>query len=130
MDALKTCSDVLMANERLKRPRIPKMPEGRTILNNFLGKDFKVIRKKKFVDEHQRVIAINLEVKCPFCKMKFYGLTRGDLSEDDVFPFTCPNCRFPESVLKFLKSLPREVDRKYKYKNKRMAAESPIQKAC
>jgi hypothetical protein len=110
MKMLRKYHDVLKANECLTKPTIPELPKTEKKLSDLLVKQFEVLWESEPVSEwggyHPGGIAVtNLRLKCPFCGMEFSGVRRSGCFMHDIFPNTCPNCNFPNNVLKAAEDL-------------------------
>lgn len=111
MDVLGRHSDILNTNKHREKPTIPELPETSEELNKLLGQQFRVLWESRPVDEHGGeyhpggVAVTDLEMECPFCGMKFKAVRKSGCFMHDIFPFSCPNCNFPNNVLKALKDL-------------------------
>jgi hypothetical protein len=108
-DELRKQSDITQANEYCERPFIPELPDDPRQLNELLRQEFKVISESTPVNQWGREccpgeIAISdLELECPFCKMRFTGFRKSGCFTHHIFPLGCPNCNFPGNVLAVLR---------------------------
>ena len=99
-------------NRELEKPPIPKLPKTRKKLIILANQRFKTLQASKPVsathggEYHPGDIAMSdLELECPFCGMKFKGMSMSGCFSHQVFPHTCPNCTFPNNVFKALRAL-------------------------
>jgi len=106
LNVLKKYNDILIANNKRQKPLIPELPRTIKKLNDLLVKHFKILWESEPVSEwggeyHPGGVAVTaLQIECPFCGMKFEGVRRSGCFMQDMFPNTCPNCSFPNNIMK------------------------------
>ena len=108
MNRWRRYSEIIRENERREKPSIPELPKTYEELNKLLEKKIKILSETSPVDErggeyHPGGVAVtDLEMECPFCKMKFAGVRHSGCFSHDIDPSVCPNCNFPMNIMKAL----------------------------
>ncbi len=104
-------NDIIATNENLPKPPVPEVPNSIEELMKLAGKYFQVLLQGESVAErggeyHPGGVAItDLLVRCPFCGMDFIAIRRSGCVMRSVFPFTCPNCNFPQNILNTIEEM-------------------------
>ena len=116
---------VKLLNTNREKPPIPKIPRSQKKLNELLGKDFKVLYESEPISEHGGeyhpggVALTNVELECPFCGMKFKAVRRSGCFLRDLSPSHCPNCNFPDNILRIAMRLLEKKTRSLEKKSQK-----------
>lgn len=102
---------ILRANEHRAKPPIPELPKGLEELNQLSERRFKILCESRPLDKrggeyHPGGVAVtDVEMECPFCGMQFRGVRESGCFAHDLSPSSCPNCDFPNNVIRALRNL-------------------------